>query len=44
MGGSMEYDKEQEVIAAIKKYISDNLILSQLSDEQLEKQIEAMIK
>ncbi len=36
----MEYDKEQEVIAAIKKYISDNLILSQLSDEQLEKQIE----
>ncbi len=36
----MEYDKEQEVIAAIKKYISDNLILSQLSDEELEKQIE----
>lgn len=40
MGINMEYDKEQKVIAAIKKYISDNLILSQLSDEELEREIE----
>lgn len=38
----MEYDKEQEVIKEIKKYISENLILSQLSDEELEGQIEEL--
>ena len=38
----MEYDKKQEVIKEIKKYISENLILSQLSDEELEGQIEEL--
>nr|WP_296462882.1 CpaF family protein [uncultured Acetatifactor sp.] len=36
----LEFDKEQQIVNEIKKYISDNLPLSQLSDEALEEKVE----
>ncbi|MBO5447948.1 MAG: CpaF family protein [Ruminococcus sp.] len=36
----MTFEKEQELIAELKRYISDNLPLSKLSDEELEEQVE----
>lgn len=38
----MTYEKEQEMINQIKQYISDNLTIATLSDEELESQIEAI--
>lgn len=36
----MDFDEEQQIVSDIKKYISDNLSLSQLSDEDLEEKVE----
>lgn len=39
----MDFEKEQELIAEIKKYVTDNLPLSRMSDEELEEQIENIV-
>ncbi len=36
----MEFDEEQQIVSEIKKYITDTLPLSRLSDEELEEQVE----
>ncbi len=39
----MDFEKEQELIAEIKKYVTDNLPLSRMSDEELEEQVENIV-
>ena len=39
----MDFEKEQELVAEIKKYVTDNLPLSQMSDEDLEEQVENIV-
>ena len=39
----MDYEQEQELIAQIKKYITENLPLSKMSDEELEEKIEQVV-
>ena len=39
----MSFEKEQELVAEIKKFVTDNLPLSQLSDEDLREQIENIV-
>ena len=36
----MDFEREQQVVAEIKKYIAENLPLSKLSDEELEVKVE----
>ncbi len=36
----MEYEQEQEIVAQIKRYVSENLPLSKMSDEELEEKVE----
>ncbi len=38
----MDEEREQQLIASIKQYIADNLVVARLSDEELEEQIEAI--
>lgn len=40
----MQYEEEQALIAKLKNHISENLPLSQLSDEELEGQIEDLVR
>lgn len=39
----MTYDEEQKFIAGIKKYVTDNLALNRLSDEELEVKVEEIV-
>lgn len=39
----MNFEEEQQFVAEIKKYISDNLPLSKMSDEELEEQVEDIV-
>lgn len=39
----MDFEKEQEFVAEIKRYVSENLPLSQLSDEELEEKVEEIV-
>lgn len=39
----MDFEKEQELVAEIKKYVTDNLPLSRMSDEDLEEQVENIV-
>lgn len=39
----MDFEQEQELIAQIKKYITENLPLSKMSDEELEEKIEQVV-
>ena len=36
----MDYEQEQGIVAQIKKYVTENLPLSQMSDEALEEKVE----
>lgn len=40
----MDFENEQQIVAEIKKYISDNLPLSDLDDEELEERIEKVVQ
>lgn len=40
----MNFDREQEVIAKIKSYVSENLPLSKMSDEALEEEVETIVR
>ena len=40
----MVFEKEQQIVAEIKQYITENLPLSNLSDEELQEKVEAMMK
>ncbi|MEG2429435.1 MAG: CpaF family protein [Oscillospiraceae bacterium] len=40
----MQFDREQELVVEIKTYISDNLPLSQISDEELEIKVEEIVR
>ena len=39
----MDFEREQEFIAEIKRYVTENLPLSKLSDEDLEEQVEEIV-
>ena len=39
----MNFESEQKIIADIKKYITDNLPLSRLSDEELQENVESIV-
>lgn len=39
----MTFEREQEIVAEIKKYVTDNLPLSQMSDEDLQEQVEHIV-
>ena len=39
----MDFEREQELIAEIKQYVTENLPLSRLSDEELEEQVENIV-
>lgn len=39
----MDFEQEQRVVAEIKKYVTDNLPLTQLSDDELEEKIEDIV-
>ncbi len=39
----MDFEQEQELIAQIKKYVTENLPLSKMSDEELEEKIEEIV-
>lgn len=39
----MDFEQEQQLVAEIKKYVVDNLPLSQISDEDLEMQVENIV-
>lgn len=38
----MTYEQEQEIVQELKKYVTDNLPLSELSDEELEERIQEL--
>ncbi len=40
----MNFDYEQQIVADVKKYITENLPLSQLSDEDLQERIETIVE
>lgn len=40
----MEYEQEQKIIADIKKYVTENLPLSKMEDEELEERIEEIVR
>ncbi len=40
----MEFEQEQQLIAEIKKYVTENLPLSKMEDEELEEQIEEIVQ
>lgn len=40
----MEYEQEQKLIADIKKYVTENLPLSKMTDEELEEKIEDIVR
>lgn len=39
----MDYDREQELVAEIKGFVTDNLALSRLSDAELQEQVENIV-
>jgi len=39
----MDYEQEQELVAQIKRYVSENLPLSRMSDEELEEEVEQIV-
>ena len=39
----MDFEQEQELIAQIKKYVTENLPLSKMSDEELEEKVEGIV-
>ena len=39
----MDFEQEQKLIAEIKKYVSEHLSLSQISDEELEERINDIV-
>ena len=39
----MDFEQEQRIVAEIKKYVTDNLPLTQLSDDELEEKIEDIV-
>lgn len=39
----MTFEKEQELVVEIKRYVTDNLSLNQLSDEELREQVENIV-
>ncbi len=39
----MDFEKEQELVSQIKKYVTENLPLSKMSDEELEERVEEIV-
>ena len=39
----MDYEQEQQLVAEIKTYVTENLPLSKMSDEELEEKIEEIV-
>lgn len=40
----MNFEREQQIVAEVKKYITENLPLSQFSDDDLQERIEAIVE
>jgi len=40
----LNFEREQQIVAEVKKYITENLPLSQLSDDDLQERIEAIVE
>lgn len=40
----MQFEQEQELVAEIKKYVAENLPLSQIEDEELEERVEEIVE
>ena len=39
----MDFELEQQFVAELKKYVTENLSLSKMSDEELEEKIEEIV-
>lgn len=39
----MDYEQEQALVAEIKKYVTENLPLSKMGDEELEEKVEEIV-
>ena len=39
----MDFKQEQQFVTSIKRYVSENLSLSQINDEELEEKIEEIV-
>ncbi len=39
----MTFEQEQELVAAVKQYVTENIPLSQISDEELQEQVEKIV-
>lgn len=39
----MDFEQEQQLVAEIKRYVSENLPLSKMSDEELEEKVEEIV-
>ena len=39
----MDFDQEQEIVAQLKKYVTENLPLSKMNDEELEEKVEEIV-
>ena len=39
----MNFESEQQLVAEIKRYVTENLPLSQLSDDDLQEQVENIV-
>lgn len=44
MGGNMEANQEQQLVLEIRKYVTEELPLSQIGDEELEEKIEKIVQ
>ena len=40
----MDFEQEQQFVAEIKKYVTENLPLSRMSDEELEEKVEEIVQ
>jgi len=40
----MTFEQEQQFVSKIKKYVTDNLSLSQISDDDLQQRIEEIVE
>ena len=40
----MDFEQEQKIVAEVKRYVTENLPLSKLEDEELEEQIEQIVQ
>ena len=40
----MDFEQEQQFVSELKRYVTENLPLSRMSDEELEEKVEEIVK